>query len=108
MSVLTDRWKFKQSMIADAPEHGGVYALWHDDALLHLGHANGAGDTIRSRLAAHLERAEARGDGFATHYSWEIATNPKQCEAEILRALESRQPQRKSGSHVAQVRMAES
>jgi hypothetical protein len=73
MQKLLRKWAFKASMVADAPDTAGVYALWSGDRLLHVGQAHGGDDTLRARLTAHLE---GRSDG-ATHYSWEIC-NPRE------------------------------
>jgi hypothetical protein len=80
----TKRWRFTREMIADAPAHPGIYALWQDDKLLRLGCARG-GNTIRDRLLAHLHAAGAA----VTHYSWEITRSPVQRAREIVRVLES-------------------
>ena len=74
-------------MVADAPETAGVYALWDGDTLLCLSHAQGGGDTVRERLAAHLAHAEAGHGPFPTHYSWEICRNPLEREAEARAEL---------------------
>jgi hypothetical protein len=80
----TKRWRFTREMIADAPAHPGIYALWQGDKLLRLGCARG-GDTIRGKLLAYLQAA-----GVAvTHYSWEITRSPVQRAREIVRTLES-------------------
>src|ERR1043165_8247028 len=77
------RWRFTQRMVADAPAHPGLYALWQGDTLLRLGCARG-GVTIRGKLLALLE-----GPGrAATHYSWEITRSPWQRARELVRALE--------------------
>lgn len=31
------RWRLTPAMVADAPAHPGLYALWQDDRLLRLG-----------------------------------------------------------------------
>ena len=79
------KWAFKPSMVADAPDTPGLYALWDGERLLCIGRAEGGHDTLRSRLALHLERA-AEG-ALATHYSWEICRNPAEREAEARAAL---------------------
>jgi len=78
------RWRFTRAMIADAPAHPGIYALWHGGQLLRLGVARG-GETIRSKLLAHLEAAGAA----VTHYSWEITRSPMQRAREIVSLLEA-------------------
>lgn len=70
MNKLLRKWAFKPSMVDDAPDTAGVYALWHGDRLVHVGRADGGADTLRARLTAHLERVA--GGVAPTHYSWEI------------------------------------
>ena len=84
MVIDAKRWRFTREMIADAPAHAGIYALWENDKLLRLGAARGA-ETIRSKLLALLDAS-----GIApTHYSWEIHPRPMQRAQEIVRALEN-------------------
>lgn len=73
------KWRFTREMIADAPAHPGLYALWDGEQLLRLGCARGR-DTIRGKLLAHLEAGGER----PTHYSWEITVAPVQRAREIL------------------------
>jgi hypothetical protein len=82
---LRRKWAFKASMIEDAPDTPGVYALWVNDALLYIGHANGGEDSLRSRLLAHFARASGRL--APTHYSWEICSNPREREAQAIAEL---------------------
>jgi hypothetical protein len=80
------KWAFKPSMVADAPDTPGLYALWDGERLLCVGRAEGGHDTLRGRLAQHLASA-AQGRLAATHYSWEICRNPAEREAEVRAAL---------------------
>ena len=57
MEKLSRKWPFKPSMIADAPDTSGVYALWRGDTLIYVGRAEGGEDTLHARLAEHLARA---------------------------------------------------
>jgi hypothetical protein len=88
MRRLARKWAFKPSMVADAPETAGVYALWDGESLLCLGHASGGADTIRGRLTEHMVRAAAGRGPIPTHYSWEICRNPRQREAEARAELQ--------------------
>lgn len=86
MRKLTRKWAFKASMIDDAPENPGVYALWEGDRLLYVGRAGGGRDSIRARLMDHYERARDAGP-VPTHYSWEISIEPHVRHAEALQEL---------------------
>lgn len=81
MNSNTKKWRFTPEMVADAPAHPGLYALWRDDRLLRLGYARDA--TIREKLVAHLAAGSP-----ATHYSWEITRRPEERARELLRMLE--------------------
>lgn len=81
--INAKKWRFTAKMIADAPAHPGLYALWHDGQLLKLGVARGY-ETIRDKLLAHL----ATLGTVATHYSWEITRSPVQRAREIVGLLQ--------------------
>ena len=74
----SQRYKFTRTVLQGAPEEPGVYALWDGDELVYYGRAVDGG-TIRAQLLAHLERTHA------THYSWEVCSDPATREAELLR-----------------------
>jgi len=78
------KWRFVDSMIADAPDHKGVYVLWSGAVALAVGHALGGADTIRSRLASHRSHEGAAG---VTHYSWQLCADPRRRAAELEREL---------------------
>lgn len=71
-------------MVAGAPPDPGVYALFENEELICYGRALGNGTTIQSRLREHLEGAPGCA-ARATHYAWEISSNPRAREAELLR-----------------------
>ena len=81
------KWRFVDSMIADAPDHRGVYVLWSGGVALAVGHALGAPDTIRSRLLSHFSHESASGIGNVTHYSWQLCPDPRKRAAELEREL---------------------
>jgi hypothetical protein len=84
---LSPKWRFTHSLVGDAPDFKGVYVLWANDVPLAAGHALGAGDTIRSRLSAHLSHSGAPGMARVTHYSWELCSDPLRRERELTRSL---------------------
>lgn len=81
------KWRFIESLLADAPDHKGVYILWSGAIPLAVGHALGGADTIRSRLLSHFSHESASGIGSVTHYSWQLCPNPRQRAAELERQL---------------------
>lgn len=74
-------------MVADAPDHKGVYILWSGAVALAVGHALGGADTIRSRLLSHLSHESSSGIGNVTHYSWQLCAEPRKRAAELEREL---------------------
>ncbi|MGE5639891.1 MAG: hypothetical protein ACM30H_07325 [Clostridia bacterium] len=84
MALHAQTFPFTAKLIAVAPEHGGVYALWLDGSLIYLGHARGGASTIRSRLVDHYSGMVGVCSRRASHYSWEIAANPAARERELL------------------------
>src|SRR3954463_9672359 len=94
MSVVIPKWRFNAKMVADAPDHKGVYVLWADGTPLAVGHARGGADTIRSRLLAHLAHGAEPGLRQLTHYSWELCHDPLKRGAQVAEALELRRRER--------------
>jgi len=84
MPIASPRYAFNATMVWGAPPDPGVYALWEGEELIYYGRALGGGITIQSRLREHLESAQSC-TARATHYGWEIASNPRVREAELLR-----------------------
>ena len=87
MPISSPRYAFTAPMVSGAPPDPGVFALWEKDELIYYGRAQGQGATIQSRLREHLERGDPCTAG-ATHYSWEISSNPRGREFELLREYE--------------------
>ena len=87
MRKLQRKWAFNASMVADAPDTAGVYALWEGDSLVHVGRADGGEDTLRARLTEHLERTLCAGGAAPTHYSWEICDPRERYPQLDVRAL---------------------
>lgn len=86
MGLSRSRWPFTKTLVLDAPEHGGLYALWDGERVIELGIAPGGEDTIRSRLLGLLQRCAAAGR-VPSHYSWEISTAPSERLRQVLPAL---------------------
>ena len=71
MPIASPRYAFNATMVSGAPPDQGVFALWEGDELIYYGRAH----SIHSRLLAHLQGEEAC-TARATHYGWEISSNP--------------------------------
>lgn len=87
MPIASPRYAFTATMVSGAPPDPGVFALWERDELIYFGRAQGQGTTIQSRLREHLEGAGSC-TAHATHYGWEITSNPRAREIELLREYE--------------------
>jgi hypothetical protein len=87
MPIASPRYAFNATMVSGAPPDPGVFALWEQDELIYYGRALGQGTTIQSRLRECLESSQACTSG-ATYYGWEITSNPRTREAELLREYE--------------------
>lgn len=83
MPLKKPKYKLTRAMVADAPDHQGLYALWENDELIYVGRASAAA-TIRERLAAHFNRLHCPCTEKATHYSWELSLQPATREFEVL------------------------
>lgn len=87
MPIASPRYALTQIMVAGAPNDPGVYALWENHELIYYGHARGESATIQSCLRQHLAGTGVCTSG-ATHYGWEISSNPPLREAQLLREFE--------------------
>ena len=87
MPIASPRYALNAAMVSGAPPDPGVFALWEREELIYYGRAMGHGMTIQSRLREYLERVDGC-TAKATHYGWEITSNPRQREAELLREYE--------------------
>jgi hypothetical protein len=87
MPISSPRYAFNAVMVSGAPPDPGVYALWEGEELIYYGRVLGQGATIQSSLREHFEASE-RCTSRATHYGWEISSNPRAREAELLREYE--------------------
>ncbi len=98
--LASPKYAFKESLIQAAPEDAGVYLLYYGDTMLYVGTAKGQGnpdtppdtmrDTIRGRLLAHFH-GDLKPD-MATHYRWEIHSDPDLRVAELLEMLPKKPP----------------
>ncbi len=88
MPIASPRYALNAVMVSGAPPDPGVYALWEHDELIYYGRALGGKATIRSRLQDHLRGADSC-TARATHYGWEISSNPQGREAELLKEYAS-------------------
>ena len=87
MPIASPRYAFNAVMVSGAPPDPGVIAVWDGDELIYYGRALGGDTTIKSRLEYHLAGATSC-TARATHYGWEITSNPRGREAELLREYE--------------------
>lgn len=81
MPANSTRHRFTTWQISGAPPAPGVYVLWDGGEAIYVGATRG-GSTIRSCLQDHYARRTQPHD--ATHFTWEIAGNATQREAEVL------------------------
>ncbi|HET7362194.1 MAG TPA: hypothetical protein VFJ70_01345 [Burkholderiales bacterium] len=80
MAIRSPKWLVLAALVAAAPDTPGVFELWDDDELLHLGATR---DSLRKELMHELLERESR----ATHFSWEISFDPAARERELLAEL---------------------
>jgi hypothetical protein len=84
MPTTAQRHRFTTWQISGAPLERGVYILWQGDAPICIGATRGE-SSIRSCLQDHYARRTRPYD--ASHFSWEIAADPVQREAELIAEL---------------------
>ena len=83
MPIKKPKYKLTRALVEAAPAEQGLYALWEDDELIHLGRASTKA-SIRGQLTEHIARRLCRCAERATHYSWELSLRPASREVEIL------------------------
>jgi hypothetical protein len=81
---------FSEYYVDQAPEARGVYCLFDRGLLIKVGHAAGAGVSIRSCLRNQLMGHEGACTQKATHFTWKITGYPSTTEEELLRAHKER------------------
>ena len=67
---------FAEYYVDQAPEARGVFCLFENGVLIGVGHAAGAGVSIRSCLRSHLLGLEGPCSQKATHFTWKITACP--------------------------------
>jgi hypothetical protein len=81
---------FSDYYVDQAPEARGVYCLFDSGLLIKVGHAAGAGISIRSCLRSHLIGHEGACTQKATHFTWKVTGCPSTTEDELLAAYKAR------------------
>ena len=81
---------FAEYYVDQAPEARGVFCLFENGVLIGVGHAAGAGVSIRSCLRNHLLGLEGPCSQRATHFTWKITACPSTTEEELVKAHEAR------------------
>ena len=80
MSITSASLPFTESLIAAAPDTGGVFALWEGGGIVYYGRAA----TIRIALDEQL-KARALSAQRVSGCSWEVAADPQRRHDELLR-----------------------
>jgi hypothetical protein len=78
------KYPFIEAFTNGAPADPGVYVLWRNDVVIYIGRAQGAPETIHSRLQDHFNGRLCSCSRQATHYSWEISFQGRTREREML------------------------
>jgi hypothetical protein len=81
--LASPRYQFKAYYIQAAPGDQGVYVLFEDREIIHVGLAMPRG--IRASLLEHFRGL--REPHSATHYAWEISLDPRSRHAELQKEI---------------------
>ena len=81
---------FSEYYVDQAPEARGVYCLYDNGVLIKVGHAAGAGVSIRSCLRDQLMGHEGSCPIKVTHFTWKVTACPSTTEDELLAAHKAR------------------
>jgi len=79
MSITSASIPFTESLIANAPQAPGVFALWAGGGIVYYGRAM----TIRIALDEQL-RARMLSGERVSGCSWEVAADPEQRQRELM------------------------
>ena len=80
MSINSASVPFTESLVANAPDTSGVFALWQGGGIVYYGRAV----TIRIALDEQL-RARALSAQRVSGCSWEVAADPESRQRELMR-----------------------
>ena len=80
MSITSASVPFTESLVANAPDTPGVFALWHGGGIVYYGSAA----TIRIALDEQL-RARALSAQRVSGCSWEVSADPRGRQRELMR-----------------------
>ena len=80
MPINTASVPFTESLVANAPDTPGVFALWEGGGIVYYGRTT----TIRIALDEQL-RARAMSAQHVSGCSWEVAPDPERRQGELLR-----------------------
>lgn len=83
MPIRAERRPFTRQNVDLTPEQPGVYALYTDEGVAYYGAAR-PGETLRSRLAAHLQGQHAPSHGAAKLFNFEVTRFPMSRESALL------------------------
>lgn len=86
MPIPGPRRPFTEKGIADAPREAGVFALWDGDEAIYIGRTTA---TIHAALADHLRGAYGECTQFASHYGFELTTQPAGREQALMEEFAS-------------------
>ncbi len=80
MAIRSPKWLVLAALVSATPDTPGVYELWDDEQLMHLG-------ATRHSLRRELVERLLEHESGATHFSWEITYAPEVRERELLAEL---------------------
>ena len=83
MAINNGCMPFTQSLISQAPEASGVFALWHSGGIVYYGSAA----TIRSALDGQFSGRKI-SEQRVTGCSWEVAADPHRRLQELMKQYE--------------------
>jgi hypothetical protein len=87
MSINNASVPFTQSLISQAPEATGVFALWQSGGVVYYGKASSGLATIRKALGEHYQ-GRAWSARRVTGCSWEVAADPEGRLNELMKEYE--------------------
>jgi len=87
MTINSASVPFTQSLISQAPEASGVFALWQSGGVVYYGRASSGRATIRKALGEHYQ-GRAWSERRVTGCSWEVAADPEGRLNELIREYE--------------------
>ncbi len=82
--MSNEKLQFNELSIMLLPDKHGIYFLFDREEIIYIGRAHGTGVSIPSRLTDHLKGKDGDCTKNASHFAYEVCSDPVNKEKELL------------------------